>query len=213
MSVVELVERGVQDSDIVSILRSEPSGICELDLRGNELSDMGALDLANALREVDCKITCLRLWGNSLGVKGASAIASALTMNTSLLNLDLGRQRLDSEHPIGDAIAKEFAAALPHNATLQSLDLRYLGISDVGACALACALPRNRTLKHLDVRYNVIGGEGATALAVSLGENDSVRIYLKANSYDDKAAAALATLLESDSALAPLAAGQERLWF
>lgn len=217
MAATSLVGCGLRDEDVQGILCLAPDELVDLDLRGNELTDAGAGMLASALQDEGCRIRSLQLWGNRVGAEGATALASALSLNRTLLYLNLGSQQLAPEAPnelCGDSVAAQFATALRQNVTLTSLDLRYLGMSDIGARSLACALPCNTSLRHLDVRYNSIGGEGLCALAVSLGDVETpLRVWLKANAYDDKAAAALADLLESSPKLAKLAAGQERLWF
>tara|TARA_B100000787_G_scaffold159415_1_gene137514 strand:- start:145 stop:627 length:483 start_codon:yes stop_codon:yes gene_type:complete len=63
--------------------------------------------------------------------------------------LDLGQNTAD-----GDAIAGPLSTMLRRNATLQTLDLRYAGMTDAGAVVLAAALEHNACLELLDARYN-----------------------------------------------------------
>jgi len=209
-----LVEHGLGDADAAEIVANlAQKELVALDLRGNSIGDAGAKSFAAALCTDTCTLQSLSLWGNRIGVEGAMALSAALEQNRSLTALDLGKQdEASADH--GDRVAELFASAIRASTSLCSLDLRYCGITSLGATVLAAALPKNTSLRQLDLRYNAIGAEGATALAVGLSKNSTaLRVWVKANKYDDKDAAALADFLESDPSLAPLAAGQERLWF
>ncbi|RUP44696.1 hypothetical protein BC936DRAFT_149121 [Jimgerdemannia flammicorona] len=78
-----------------------------------------------------------------IGEKGASALAEALKMNTSLQNLTT---------EIGDYEASVLAEALKMSTSLQTLDLYNNLISEKGARALAEALKMNTSLQNMNLK-------------------------------------------------------------
>jgi hypothetical protein len=129
----------------------------EVDLRQRQLGDEGATAVASALTH-NSTLQLLWLSTNRIGNEGATALANALTHNSTLELLCLGH------NTIGDEGATALANALTHNSRLQELYLGHNTIGDEGATALANALTHNSTLKLLTLALNTIGDEGATAL-------------------------------------------------
>ena len=103
------------------------------------------------LKANDPSLTTLDLEKNSIGVKGAKAIAEALKDNTVLTTLDL------NSNSIGDDGAKAIAEALKVNTVLSTLYLRGNSIGNDGAKAIAEALKVNTVLTELDLDSNSIG--------------------------------------------------------
>ncbi|XP_051865124.1 uncharacterized protein LOC127566648 [Pristis pectinata] len=66
----------------------------ELGLDDNDLGDSGVKPVSAALRDPECKIQRLRLWGVGLTDSGAEDLASALSTNRSLTELVLGSNSL-----------------------------------------------------------------------------------------------------------------------
>ncbi|XP_062896099.1 NACHT, LRR and PYD domains-containing protein 3-like [Mobula hypostoma] len=83
---VGLTDSGAED--LVSALSTNPS-LTELDLSINELGDSGVKLVSEALRNPECKIQKLRLGNVGLTDSGAEDLASALSTNPSLTELDL----------------------------------------------------------------------------------------------------------------------------
>ncbi|XP_072133180.1 NACHT, LRR and PYD domains-containing protein 3-like isoform X1 [Mobula birostris] len=79
--------------DLVSALSTNPS-LTELDLGFNKLGDSGVKLVSAALRNPECKIQ--KLWLDSVGLtdSGAEDLASALSTNSSLTELELGLNSL-----------------------------------------------------------------------------------------------------------------------
>eukprot|EP00062_Callorhinchus_milii_P025876 gi/632987343/ref/XP_007910739.1/ PREDICTED: NACHT, LRR and PYD domains-containing protein 3-like isoform X2 [Callorhinchus milii] len=75
--------------DLAAALTTNHS-LTELDLNKNELGDSGVTRLCEALRNPECKIKSLWLWGNSLTDGCTDALVSALSTSRSLRILDLG---------------------------------------------------------------------------------------------------------------------------
>ncbi|XP_078058942.1 NACHT, LRR and PYD domains-containing protein 3-like [Mustelus asterias] len=78
----------------------------ELSLRRNEVGDSGVKRLSAALRNPECKIRKLDLYGNALTDSCAEDLASALSTNRSLIDLNLGYNKL------GDSGVKLLSVAL-----------------------------------------------------------------------------------------------------
>ncbi|XP_078288194.1 NACHT, LRR and PYD domains-containing protein 3-like [Rhinoraja longicauda] len=83
---VGLTHSGAED--LVSALSTNPS-LTELDLSDNELGDFGVKLVSAALGNPDCKIQRLKLGSVGLTDSGAEDLASALSTNPSLTELEL----------------------------------------------------------------------------------------------------------------------------
>ncbi|XP_042202347.1 NACHT, LRR and PYD domains-containing protein 3-like, partial [Callorhinchus milii] len=101
--------------DLVSALITNNS-LTKLGLNSNKLGDSGVKKLCEALRNPECKIQKLWLWVNSLTADCAEDLASALSTNHSLTELDLGDNKL------GDSGVKQLCEALRNpQCKIQSL--------------------------------------------------------------------------------------------
>ena len=94
-------------------------------------------------------------------------LASVLRVNTSLKELDIGWCNIQS----GDSV--HLAKALEENTTtrLQTLKLSHNSIGSKGAIAFASMLKKNQCLKTLDLHDGVVGVGGAIKLIESLKHN------------------------------------------
>ncbi|XP_015774596.1 PREDICTED: protein NLRC3-like [Acropora digitifera] len=97
-----------------------------------------------------------------IGPSGASALARALSKNSTLKCLLLGRNSIEDEG------AKRFADALQTNSTLTQLDLYENSIGASGTKAICKALQSNHVMTLLILGGNTIGDSGADALAGAL---------------------------------------------
>ena len=145
-----------------------------LDLRYNYLHDEIAVALGKAL-ESNTTLTYLNLtsvpgYWVRIGPSGASALARALTKNSTLKCLVLGY------NSIGDSGALAFADALPTNSSLTQLDLFGNDIGDLGTEAICKALQSNHVMTHLILLGNTIGDTGVEALARAL-QSPATQLY------------------------------------
>ena len=141
--------------------------ISRLYLHNNNISDVGATDLAPALHH-NSTLKELILSSNNISDVGATDLAQALHYNSTLNELNL------NNNSISDVGATALAQALHHNSTLKELILSCNNISDVGATDLAQALQHNSTLKTLYLYGNDgIGEEGTRQLVQALTVNTS----------------------------------------
>ncbi|XP_078504508.1 ribonuclease inhibitor-like [Lissotriton helveticus] len=142
------------------------------------------------------------------GITGAScaALAAALRSSRSLLELDLGDNKL------GDAGATLICDALKHPDTrLQKINLSWCGITSASCAALAAALRSNRSLLELDLRLNLLdknalGEDGAFLICDALKHPDTrlQKIGLSGCHVTSASCAALAAALHSSRSLLEL---------
>ena len=120
--------------------------------------------MARAL-EANTTLTQLDLGRNSIGDEGATQVARALKANSTLTQLHL------AENGIGAGGAMQVARALEANTTLMQLNLAVNGIGDEGATQVARALEANTTLMELDLGGNRISAACVRELAAAIGRN------------------------------------------
>ncbi|XP_071003689.1 NLR family CARD domain-containing protein 3-like [Oncorhynchus clarkii lewisi] len=110
-------------ASLVSVLRSNPSHLRELDLSNNDLKDSGVKLLSDGLGNPHCKLETLRLSGCLVTEEGCASLVSALRSNPShLRELDLSYN-----HP-GDTGVRLLSAGLedPH-CRLEKLNVEHGG--------------------------------------------------------------------------------------
>ena len=111
----------------------------------NGLGDAGAESFAAVLRDNRARrLEALDLWGNGFTARGGAAIAAALQSNHGLRTLEL-RDNVQ----MGDATAHAFAALMPRNRALATLDLTSTGISAAGIAALLSGLKASTANPYL----------------------------------------------------------------
>ena len=139
-----------------------PSGLL-LNLRKNSIGVKGAQALADALASRKCPSGLnLDLSMNEIGDEGAQALAEVIKINHTLTTLNLGSNNIGAES------AQALAKALETNNTLTTLNLEGSRIGVEGVRALAEAFKTNHTLTTLILRHNDIRAECAQALAKAL---------------------------------------------
>ncbi|XP_059817069.1 ribonuclease inhibitor-like [Hypanus sabinus] len=135
----------------------------ELDLSDNKLGDGGMKLVSEALRDPECKIQKLGLRSVGLSAAGVVDLASALSTNHSLTELDL------SYNNLGDSGVKlVFQALRSPECKIQKLCLRSVGLTDAGVVDLTSALSTNRSLTELDLGYNELGDSGVKLASEAL---------------------------------------------
>ncbi|XP_078061497.1 NACHT, LRR and PYD domains-containing protein 3-like [Mustelus asterias] len=183
--------------DLASALRTNRS-LIDLNLGVNKLGDSGVKLLSVALRNPDCKIQELHLRGNDLTDSCAEDLASALSTNRSLIDLNLGDNKL------GDSGVKLLSVALRNpECKIQKLHLRGNNLTDSCAEDLASALGTNRSLIDLNLGGNKLGDSGVKLLSVAL-RNPECKIqtlHLYNNALTDSCAEDLASALSTKQSL------------
>ncbi|XP_072891289.1 NACHT, LRR and PYD domains-containing protein 3-like [Hemitrygon akajei] len=131
----------------------------ELRLGGNDLGDSGVKLVSTALRNPECKVQKLRLNDVGLTGSGAEDLASTLSANCTLTELNLSTNKL------GDSGVKLMAEALGNpECKIQKLWLWKVGLTDSGAEDLVSALSGNQSLTELDLRLNSLTDRSVPAL-------------------------------------------------
>ncbi|XP_059814760.1 NACHT, LRR and PYD domains-containing protein 3-like isoform X1 [Hypanus sabinus] len=153
---VGLTDSGIED--LASPL-SKISSLTELDLGSNKLGDSGVKLVSAALRNPECKIQTLVLDNVSLTDSCAEDLVSALSTNQTLMELDLGDNKL------ADSGVKLVSAALRNlECKIQKLRLDNISLTDSGAEDLVSALSAKPSLKGLSLGYNSLTDRSVPAL-------------------------------------------------
>lgn len=119
----------------------------------------------------------LNLYCNSIGDRGATALAEALRQGGSLTYLNVGWNN------IGDRGAKALAGALEGDSKLETLVLQKNMVRDPGAVAIAGALKVNRSLSNLEIAENMLDRDGIDALLEVLMEGQ-IRLDIVPDDFD-----------------------------
>ncbi|XP_038657031.1 NACHT, LRR and PYD domains-containing protein 3-like [Scyliorhinus canicula] len=134
--------------DLASTLHAN-SALTVLNLSYNKLGDSGMKLLSAALRNPDCKIQRLQLCDTGFSALSIQDLASALSTNRSLIELDLGHNKLC------DAGVKHLSEALKNqNWKIQKLRLDDTRLSDSCINDLVSALGTNRSVRGLNLESN-----------------------------------------------------------
>ncbi|XP_051865129.1 ribonuclease inhibitor-like [Pristis pectinata] len=187
---VGLTDSGVED--LVSALSANQS-LTELNLGFNELGDSGVKLLSAALRGPEYEIQRLVLDHVGLTDSAAEFLASALSTQLSLTELDL------TGNSLGDSGVKLLSAALSNpECNIQRLELYNVGLRDAGAEDLVSALSTNRSLTELEMSFNSLTDVCVPALRRLILTLPSLqRIWLMGNDFSRLGQNELRTLLKS----------------
>ncbi|XP_059817093.1 NACHT, LRR and PYD domains-containing protein 3-like [Hypanus sabinus] len=195
---VGLTDSGAED--LVSALSTNPS-LMELDLSDNKLGDSGVKLVSAALRNPECKIQKLELYRIGLTGSGAGDLASALSTNPSLTELNL------SGNELGDSGVQLVSAALRNPVCkIQKLRLKDVGLTDSGAEDLASALSTNPSLTELYLGGNKLGDSGVKLVSAALRnpECKMQKLRLGYVGLTDSGAEELASALSTNPSLTEL---------
>ncbi|XP_072356133.1 NACHT, LRR and PYD domains-containing protein 3-like [Scyliorhinus torazame] len=130
-----------------------------LNLNQNDLGGLGVKLLSEFLRKPECKIRKLGLSAVGLTDSYVEDLASALSTNQLLTDLNLGYNK------VGDAGVKLLSVALKNqNCTIQELGLNNNSLTDSCTEDLSSALSRNRSVRVLDLKSNSFTDRSVPAL-------------------------------------------------
>ncbi|XP_078390100.1 NACHT, LRR and PYD domains-containing protein 3-like isoform X4 [Cetorhinus maximus] len=176
--------------------------LTDLNLADNKLGDSGVKRLSVALRGPDCKIQKLGLFNNNLTDSCAEDLASVISTNQSLTDLDLGF------NPLGDSGVKLLSVGLRNSGC----KIQRLGLADnklTDSCAEDLASVFNRSLTDLNLGDNNLGDSGVKRLSVALRGPDCKiqKLDLYRNLLTDSCVEDLASALSTNRSLTDLNLG------
>uniref|UniRef100_G1QDZ6 Uncharacterized protein n=1 Tax=Myotis lucifugus TaxID=59463 RepID=G1QDZ6_MYOLU len=165
LDTLRLVRCGLTNNcckDLASMLGASPS-LTELDLRQNDLGDLGLKLLCEGLRQPACQLRNLRLVRCGLTNNCCKDLASMLGASPSLTELDLG------QNDLGDLGLKRLCEGLRQPAC-QLRKLRLVSCSLTNNCCkdLASMLGASPSLTELDLGQNDLGDLGVKLLCEGL---------------------------------------------
>ncbi|XP_051726817.1 uncharacterized protein LOC127500029 isoform X8 [Ctenopharyngodon idella] len=146
---------------LTGIVGENPLLLSELNLNGRKLGDTRVNQIAALLQDKHCKLNTLKLCDCGLTEENCSALATVLTSNSSLKELDISSNNLQ------DSGVKKLQNAFENtNCTLEKLRLSDCSITEEGYKALASALRSNPSshLIELDLTGNDPGQSGVKEL-------------------------------------------------
>ncbi|XP_060705246.1 NACHT, LRR and PYD domains-containing protein 3-like isoform X1 [Hemiscyllium ocellatum] len=122
--------------------------------------------LAAALKDSECRLQTLKLISNDLDVHCCEELASGLSTNQSLVELNLSRNQLKDMEMMAlcNALKKP-------ECKLQILHLNHNQISSDCCEVLSSALAQNKALFHLNLTHNKLGNAGVKILCRALKNN------------------------------------------
>ncbi|XDV26436.1 hypothetical protein PO909_030161, partial [Leuciscus waleckii] len=149
-------------SDVTSSLKSNPSHLRELDLRGNKLGDSGVKNLSDLLMNPQFKLEKLHLSDCSITEKQSLILTSALKSNPSHL-----RELNLSWNKLGNTGVKHLCAVLRNShCKLERLRLRCCDMTDEDCSDVTSALKSNPShLRELNLSGNKLGDSGVKNLS------------------------------------------------
>ncbi|WKY09361.1 hypothetical protein Q1695_002041 [Nippostrongylus brasiliensis] len=173
-----LGENSLQSGDGAHLyqLLMNNSTIQMLDLRNNNLGDIGVAKICEALRNPEVvkktSLTALVLWNNKITANGMDAVSGALCENSRLETLNIGN------NPLGELGIQRLRPALGGNGSnLHRLGLQSTQMNCQSAIMLAECLADNSTLIRVDLRDNPgIGSAGLLALHSAMKINSSISL-------------------------------------
>ena len=172
--------------------------VCTLDISDNNISDLGAQEMARALHENQALQT-LNISCNNIQVDGAKEIAETLLENSALQKLDISNNYL---HVGG---AKVLAEVLCENKVLQILDVSNNKILADGAVAISECIKKNSTLQQLVISGNNIGTEGTIKIAEAVKINTTLQnLDISNNNISNDGAMAFSDCLKHNNSLQEL---------
>ncbi|KAF1373291.1 hypothetical protein PFLUV_G00258920 [Perca fluviatilis] len=183
---------------LVGLLQEDGSALRSLDLMFNDILRDGAEVLAKSL-QCNSTLLSLRLSGNKIGNRGAMHLASMLQVNSTLKELQLADCDLDTQSVIA------FAIVLKSNETLVSVDIsRPLLFSHQEECAVHFSemLVVNSSLVELHLGKMGMTDTGMERLTEGLRLNHSLRyLDLRCNRVTRDGVRLLAELLKQNQTL------------
>ncbi|XP_068280868.1 NACHT, LRR and PYD domains-containing protein 12-like isoform X2 [Nyctibius grandis] len=148
--------------DLAAALSTSPS-LRELDLGDNDFGDPGLQLLCEGLKQPTCRLEIMGLQRCRITSAGCGDLATVLSTNQSLRELDLG------DNDVGDTGVRPLCEGLKHpSCRLERLRLWWSHLTSVCCGDLAAALSTNQSLRELNLGGNNLGDAGVRLLCEGL---------------------------------------------
>eukprot|EP00928_Gymnodinium_smaydae_P064385 TRINITY_DN47721_c1_g1_i1.p1 TRINITY_DN47721_c1_g1~~TRINITY_DN47721_c1_g1_i1.p1 ORF type:complete len:422 (+),score=127.91 TRINITY_DN47721_c1_g1_i1:171-1436(+) len=188
--VINLGFAGLGDEGVAQIatyVKDNPF-VQYLDLRGNNITAVGAATLAKAVR-VNRSLKGLNLKCNRIGEDpaGVDVLCNVLASNLNIGTFDLSYNKVDLQG------CKRLSEMITENAAIVRLDLSWNQFGHEGGLAFLAGLKKNRTLHEAKLTGSNIGGELLHEIEAKLRLNQN---EAKKNIIPAKVTAALIAALE-----------------
>ena len=168
IEVLEISGHNIGNSGAAALaaaLKTRLTGMRELNLALNSITDEGALALAGVLGALP-SLDRLNLEHNWIGTSGSEALARALSSGRAHL-----RQLSLASNNLGERGGAALAGALASNRWLHTLNLYSNSIGTSGAVAFAATLAGGSSaLADLNLAHNYIDADGEVAGASALSD-------------------------------------------
>ncbi|XP_026108292.1 NACHT, LRR and PYD domains-containing protein 12-like [Carassius auratus] len=180
---------------LASALRSNPSHLIELDLRGNDPGQSGVKQLNDLLQDPNCQLKTLKFLGPA-AEEAFQNVKGIVGENLLLLKeLNLSKRKL------GDTQVIQIAALLQDkHCKLNTLILHKCGLTEESCSALTTVLRSNPSLKELDMSKNNLQDSGMKKLQNGLEDKNCTlkKLRLSNCSITEEGYKALASALRSN---------------
>jgi len=138
--------------------------LTSLDISRNKIGGRGVSAITSLICNPNTNLRILNLFGNSIGIEGARFIGSALQVNKTVTDLDLG---CNGMRPKG---VSAIAQALPKNQTLEILRLKLNFINDRTAMELAKLVCEQQSIKRVCLAGNRIKDAILSSVVTTLSQ-------------------------------------------
>uniref|UniRef100_A0A8C1HA01 Si:ch211-213a13.2 n=1 Tax=Cyprinus carpio carpio TaxID=630221 RepID=A0A8C1HA01_CYPCA len=178
---------------LASALRSNPSHLIELDLRGNDPGQSGVKELNDLLQDPNCQLKALRFLGPA--AEEAFQYVKGIVGENPLLLRELNL----NERELGDTDMKRITDLLQDkHCKLNTLILSKCGLTEESCSALATVLRSNPSLKELDMSNNNLQDSGVKKLGLENTNCILEKLRLSNCSVTEEGYKALASALRSN---------------
>ena len=168
---IEIARCELQDNYFQKFANILPSGVKNLDISGNTISENTAQKLAGRLIKM-FEISRFIISKCSLPDKGAQFIFDSLQSFNSLIHLDI------SNNVITNQTSYLLAKTLCNNTALQFLNISDCKLTDIGSYNVIEALKHMTNLNHINLSNNEIGFQSTIALAEVFMSNSQLNCVL-----------------------------------